>query len=52
VVFAAAAGAVLALGLGIGWLWASLGLLMLTRAGALGWRFAGDAWAVVGSPPG
>lgn len=51
VVFAAAAGAVLVLGLGIGWLWASLGVLMLTRMAALAWRFAGDAWAVAGSPP-
>ncbi len=48
--FAAAAGAVLALGGGIGWLWASLALLMATRAGALVARFVGDAWAVEGVP--
>ncbi|MGI9120175.1 MAG: MATE family efflux transporter [Acidimicrobiales bacterium] len=49
VVFVPAAGAVLALGWGIGWLWACLGLLMVTRAAALGWRFAGGAWAVEGA---
>ncbi len=48
-VFVPAAGAVLALGWGIGWLWASLGLLMVTRAAALAWRFRGDAWMVEGA---
>ncbi|MBW3643234.1 MAG: MATE family efflux transporter [Actinobacteria bacterium] len=48
--FVPAAGAVLALGGGIGWLWASLALLMATRAGALVARFVGDAWAVEGVP--
>jgi putative MATE family efflux protein len=51
VVFVPAAGAVLALGWGIGWLWASLGLLMATRAAALVWRFTGDTWLVVGPGP-
>ncbi len=50
VVFVPAAGAVLALDAGIGWLWASLGLLMATRATALVWRFGGTAWAVEGAP--
>jgi putative MATE family efflux protein len=51
-VFVPAALAVLGLGGGIGALWASLGLLMATRATALGWRFSGDAWAVEGAAPG
>jgi Na+-driven multidrug efflux pump len=50
--FVPAAGAVLVLGGGIGWLWASLGLLMVTRAAALTWRFRGDAWMVEGAPAG
>jgi putative MATE family efflux protein len=50
VAFAPAAGAVLLLGWGIGWLWASLSLLMVTRAAALAWRFRGDAWLVEGAP--
>jgi putative MATE family efflux protein len=49
VVFIAAAGTVLALGLGIGWLWASLGLLMVTRAGTLMVRFLGGRWIVLGA---
>ena len=49
-VFVPAAWAVAASGWGIGWLWASLGLLMAARAGALLWRFAGDAWAREGAP--
>jgi putative MATE family efflux protein len=49
-VFVPAALAVLALGLGIGWLWAALGLLMVTRAATLGMRFAGDRWVVLGAP--
>ena len=48
--FVPAAGFVLVLGWGIGWLWASLGLLMATRAAALLWRFAGNRWAVEGAP--
>ncbi len=52
-VFVPAAAAVLAFGGGIGWLWASLALLMVTRAAALLWRFAGEGWAVEGaSTPG
>ena len=47
--FVPAAVAVVILGWGIGWLWASLGLLMATRAAALVWRFSGDAWAVEGA---
>jgi hypothetical protein len=37
---------VLALDAGIGWLWASLGLLMATRASTLLARFASDRWVV------
>lgn len=48
-VFAPAALAVLALDLGLGWLWAAIGLLMLTRAAVLGARFHGDAWLVLGA---
>ncbi len=49
VVFVPTAVAVLALDAGIGWLWASLGLLMATRATALLWRFRGTAWVVEGA---
>ena len=49
VVFVPAAVAVAVLGLGIGWLWAAIGLLMVVRAGSLLWRFAGDAWIVLGA---
>ncbi|HSL59558.1 MAG TPA: MATE family efflux transporter [Acidimicrobiales bacterium] len=48
-VFVPAVVAVGVLGLGVGWVWASLGLLMLTRLVVLGARFAGDRWAVVGA---
>jgi putative MATE family efflux protein len=48
-VFVPAAGVVLALDLGLGWLWAALGLLMLTRSAVLLWRFAGDRWIVLGT---
>jgi putative MATE family efflux protein len=41
--------AVAVTGAGIGWLWAVLGVFMVTRAGALLARFAGDRWAVVGA---
>jgi putative MATE family efflux protein len=47
--FVPAALAVAALDLGIGWLWASLGLLMVTRTVTLGARFAGGRWVVVGA---
>ena len=47
--FVPAAVAVAALDLGIGWLWASLGLLMVTRTVTLGARFAGGRWVVVGA---
>ena len=47
--FVPAAGAVLLLDWGIGWLWASLGLLMVTRAAALTWRFRSDAWLIEGA---
>jgi putative MATE family efflux protein len=47
--FLPAAGAVLVLDLGIGWLWAALGLLMVTRLAALGSRYRTDAWIVVGA---
>lgn len=48
-VFVPAALAVLALGRGIGWLWAALGLLMVTRAVTLLARFAGNRWVVLGA---
>jgi Na+-driven multidrug efflux pump len=48
-VFIPAALMVLALDAGIGWLWASLGLLMATRASALLARFASDRWIVLGT---
>jgi MATE family, multidrug efflux pump len=48
-VFIPAALAVLGLDAGIGWLWASLGLLMLTRAATLLARFASDRWVVLGA---
>jgi putative MATE family efflux protein len=49
VVFIPAALAVLALDAGIGWLWASLGLLMATRASTLLARFASGRWIVLGA---
>jgi putative MATE family efflux protein len=48
-VFIPAAVAVAATGAGIGWLWAALGLLMVTRVVTLGARFAGDRWIVLGA---
>jgi putative MATE family efflux protein len=48
-VFLASAAAILALGLGIGWLWAAIGLWMLSRAGPLMLRFLGDRWVVLGA---
>jgi putative MATE family efflux protein len=48
-VFIPAAVTVAALGAGIGWLWASLGLLMATRAATLLVRFARDRWVVLGA---
>lgn len=47
-VFVPAALAVVALDLGIGWLWAALGLLMVTRAASLSARFATNRWLVLG----
>jgi Na+-driven multidrug efflux pump len=49
-VFVPAAGLVLALDLGLAGLWAAVALLMLTRLVALGRRFAGGRWAVLGAP--
>jgi hypothetical protein len=49
VVFIPPAVAVAALDAGIGWLWASLALLMTSRAVVLGARFAGDRWVVLGA---
>jgi MATE family, multidrug efflux pump len=48
-VFIPAAVTVAVVDAGIGWLWASLGLLMVTRAGVLLARFAGDRWLVLGA---
>lgn len=47
--FVPAALAVIALDLGIGWLWAALGLLMLTRAVTLSARFGSSRWVVLGA---
>jgi putative MATE family efflux protein len=49
VVFIPPAVAVAALDAGIGWLWASLALLMTSRAVVLGARFAGNRWVVLGA---
>ena len=49
VVFVPAALVVNALDLGIGYLWASIALLMATRAATLLWRFTGGAWVVLGA---
>jgi putative MATE family efflux protein len=48
-VFIPPALAVGALDAGIGWLWACIGLLMLTRATTLYVRFAGGRWSVLGA---
>jgi putative MATE family efflux protein len=48
-VFVPTALAVAARGAGIGWLWAALGLFMVSRAGVLLARFAGDRWVVLGA---
>ena len=48
-VFIPAALLVLALDAGVGWLWASLGLLMVTRSSTLLARFASDRWVVLGA---
>jgi len=48
-VFIPPAVAVAVLDAGIGWLWASLALLMTSRAVVLGARFAGDRWVVLGA---
>ncbi len=47
--FVPAAAAVAVLDAGLGWLWAALGLFMVSRAVALGARFAGDRWLVLGA---
>jgi putative MATE family efflux protein len=47
--FLPAALAVLVFDLGIGWLWGAIGVLMLARLVALGVRFAGDRWVVLGA---
>lgn len=49
VVFVPAAVAVAVSGAGVGWLWAALGLFMLTRLVTLGVRWHGDRWAVTGA---
>lgn len=51
-VFAPAALAVGWSGAGIGWLWAAIGALMMARLLALGLRFRGPAWLVVGADVG
>ncbi len=42
-------GAVLATDAGVGWLWAAIGLFMVSRAIPLSWRWASGRWAVVGA---
>jgi putative MATE family efflux protein len=49
--FVPTAGLVLALDLGLAGLWAAIALLMVTRLLALGRRFTGERWIVVGAPP-
>lgn len=48
-VFVPAAVAVAVTGAGVGALWAAIGLLMVTRAGTLWWRWRGTAWMVPGA---
>jgi putative MATE family efflux protein len=48
-VFVSAASLVLVLGLGIGWLWASLALLVTSRAVSMLVRFHSDRWVVLGA---
>ena len=48
-IFLPLAGLVLWLDLGIGALWATIGVLMVTRFVALGWRFRSGVWAVPGA---
>jgi hypothetical protein len=50
-VFVPAAVAALALDTGLAGLWAAIALLMLARLAALGARFAGGRWVVVGAAP-
>lgn len=47
--FFAAALPILPLGLGIGWVWAAISVLLIARMAALGLRFAGDRWQVLGA---
>jgi putative MATE family efflux protein len=49
VAFVPAAVAVRLLDLGIGWLWAAIAVLMVARLVALGARWRGGSWAVVGA---
>lgn len=49
-VFVPAAGLVLVLDLGLAGLWAAVALLMLARLAALGRRFVGGGWVVLGLP--
>ena len=47
--FFAVALPILPLGLGIGWVWVAISVLLLVRVTALGIRFAGSRWQVVGA---
>jgi putative MATE family efflux protein len=49
VVFAVAAGVVLATGAGLGWLWVAIGVFMAARAVPLLARWRGTAWAIEGA---
>jgi Na+-driven multidrug efflux pump len=48
-VFAAGGAFVVRLDLGLGWLWAAIGVFMITRLVGLGLRFRTGRWAVVGA---
>jgi putative MATE family efflux protein len=48
-VFVPCALGVLAAGLGVSWLWAAIGVLMMSRLIILAWRWRNGAWAVTGA---
>src|SRR5690606_12140697 len=49
VLFLPAALAVVVFDLGIGWLWAALGVMMVSRMAFLSLRYRTDAWMVLGA---
>jgi Na+-driven multidrug efflux pump len=52
VAFVPAVLAVRALDAGVTGIWLAVGVLMASRLATLGWRWAGDAWAVTGARAG